>query len=55
MCDWELLGPVLGFAALWLSKLSNILIAPDHKQAKALLGAAFPSVSVIAKADSLKE
>lgn len=40
MCDLELLGPVLGFAALRLSELSNILVAPDHKQAKALLGAA---------------
>lgn len=40
MYDLELLDPVLGFAALWLSELSNILVAPDHKQAKALLGAA---------------
>lgn len=38
--DLELPGPVLGFAALWFSKLSNILGAPDHKQAKALFGAA---------------
>lgn len=40
MCGLELLGLVLGFAALWLSELTNILVAPDPKQAKALLGAA---------------
>jgi len=32
--------PCLGFAALWFSKLSNVLRASDHKQAKALFGAA---------------
>lgn len=40
MRDLELPGPVLGFAASWFLKLSNVLEAPDHKQAMSLFGAA---------------
>lgn len=40
MWDLELPDPALGFAALWFSKLSNVLRAPNHKQAKALFGSA---------------